>query len=194
MSGVICARADASAWRRRRLGLCRLLGHPRPLVSTPRYPVSSHTPSPLPRPRLSRSSPPPPRRSFTRYSRDLGTGPRGTMHLRRKDTLQVKLQEDTVFLHPQAVPTGRPSDDPILRGTVTLSLAAARRVTTIRCVSFGIMKPPPSIRNHSCSYFLPPLLPLSRFSPGKTDLTALPLKSPAEGGRNRGRWGLPLRY
>ncbi|KAL8277053.1 hypothetical protein RQP46_010587 [Phenoliferia psychrophenolica] len=61
------------------------------------------------------------------------------MHLRRKDKLTVRLNEDTVFVHPQAVPSGRPTDDPILRGTVTLTLAAPRRVTTISCQLKGVV-------------------------------------------------------
>ncbi|KAK4701106.1 hypothetical protein P7C70_g5127, partial [Phenoliferia sp. Uapishka_3] len=62
------------------------------------------------------------------------------MRLRpKKDKLTVAIEQDTLFLHPQPSGSDRPSDDPILRGTVTLSLGAPRRVTRIQCQLKGVV-------------------------------------------------------
>lgn len=59
------------------------------------------------------------------------------MRLRNNDKLTVELNEDTVFLHPSS--DGNPSDDPFLRGTLTLSLSAPRRITRLRVQLKGLV-------------------------------------------------------
>ncbi|KAM0748003.1 hypothetical protein T439DRAFT_328663 [Meredithblackwellia eburnea MCA 4105] len=61
---------------------------------------------------------------------------------RQKDKLTVKLDEDTIFLHPGQLPHTThqaPRDDPILKGHLTLSLRAPRRITRIQVELKGIV-------------------------------------------------------
>ncbi|KAI5479009.1 cystathionine gamma-synthase [Pseudohyphozyma bogoriensis] len=58
--------------------------------------------------------------------------------VRKKDTLQVRLDQDTIFLHPSSVNPGEPTDDPILKGVCTLELTRPRRVTVIRVQLKGV--------------------------------------------------------
>ncbi|BGP14907.1 hypothetical protein JCM10213v2_002862 [Rhodosporidiobolus nylandii] len=64
---------------------------------------------------------------------------------RKKDVLTVSILEDTVFVQPSIPPTSLPfasqeptSDDPLLKGTVTLVCHAPRRAQRIRVELLGI--------------------------------------------------------
>lgn len=56
---------------------------------------------------------------------------------RKGDKLTVELHEDTIFLHPRS--DSNPSDDPFLRGSITLFLAAPRRVKHLQITLEGIL-------------------------------------------------------
>lgn len=76
-------------------------------------------------------SPAPPRSS------PLPIAPAPTMlGMKKPDLLTIHLEEDTIFLHPLASQV--PTDDPFVRGSVTLALGAPKRVSKLRIQLRGI--------------------------------------------------------
>lgn len=59
------------------------------------------------------------------------------MYNRKSDKISVQLHEDTIFLHPRS--DSNPSDDPLLRGSVTLFLASPRRVSRLQVQLEGVL-------------------------------------------------------
>jgi hypothetical protein len=54
-------------------------------------------------------------------------------------TVQLTLGEEQVITHPLSAPVpGQPSQDPVIRGTVLIEMAAARSVSRVKVVFEGL--------------------------------------------------------